>query len=270
MATTNSDYLGSGQKRGRRGWTLLLILAAAGTVAAAPPVSTAADPVVARLARIHAEAQARFQRETNSSEAAWQYGRACFDMADLATNNAQRAEFALQGIEATRAAVARAPKSAPAHYYLGLNLGQLAQTKKLGALHLLGEIETAWKTSLELDPMHDFAGAHRALGILYRDAPGWPVSLGSRGKARAHLLKALELAPEYPENQLYWLETLWRWGEKKAVQAKLAAVETLLAEARTKFNGENWVLSWRDWEARWQKIKDLAADKKLKSPHDSN
>ncbi len=76
------------------------------------------------------------------------------------------------------------PNSAPAHYYLAMNLGQLARTEFLGALKLVREMEREFKTAAELDAQFDFAGPERSLGLLYRDAPGWPVSIGSKRKAR--------------------------------------------------------------------------------------
>src|SRR2546430_16272776 len=49
------------------------------------------DPAsVARKA--FAETQTRYQKEPRNVEAVWQFARACFDLADLATNNAQRIE----------------------------------------------------------------------------------------------------------------------------------------------------------------------------------
>src|SRR5262245_60147022 len=42
-----------------------------------------------RLERICREARARWQKETNSVEAAWQFGRACYGWAERATNDAQ-------------------------------------------------------------------------------------------------------------------------------------------------------------------------------------
>ena len=58
------------------------------------------------------------------------------------------------------------------------------------------------KVSLRLDPNYDLAGADRALGLLYYEAPGWPLSVGNKNKARQHLQRAVKLAPTYPENQL--------------------------------------------------------------------
>jgi hypothetical protein len=47
----------------------------------------------------------------------------------------------------------------------------------------------------------------RNLGLLYRDAPGWPFSIGSKRKAREWLERAAALAPDYPENQLNLAES---------------------------------------------------------------
>src|SRR6185369_6107731 len=98
----------------------------------------------------------------------------------------------------SRDAVARASNSAPAHYYLGMNLAQLAQTKFLGALKIVSEMETEVSIVRDLDAKFDDAGADRNLGLLYRDAPAIG-SIGSRPKAREHLQSAVKLAPGSPD-----------------------------------------------------------------------
>ena len=47
-------------------------------------------------------------------------------------------------------AILLAPDSAAAHFYLGVNLGQLARTKLFTALGLLSDMETAWNRTVEL------------------------------------------------------------------------------------------------------------------------
>src|SRR5206468_1564673 len=164
----------------------VVIAALLGTIF--PPLSTASELPAARLERIYREARARFQEaNSNSVEADWQLGRACFDLADLARKDSERALLAEEGISACRSALARKYGSAPAHYYLAMNLGQLARTKSIGALKLVREMESEFKAAIELDEKFDYAGAHRSLGLLYKEAPGWPTSIGSRGKARSHL-----------------------------------------------------------------------------------
>lgn len=211
----------------------------------------------ARYERLYREAQAAFEKEPGSGRAAWEFARACFDRAEFSTNAPQRAATAQQGIAAAREAVRLAPANAAAHYYLGMNLGQLAQTRSLGALKLVSEMERAFKTARDLDARFDFAGPDRCLGLLYRDAPGWPVSVGSRSKARQHLQRARELAPDYPENQLNLLETWLKWGDTNKVVADLKKVEEVLATARKRLVGEAWAWAWADWEKRWRKLQTI-------------
>jgi tetratricopeptide (TPR) repeat protein len=135
-------------------------------------------------------------------------------------------------------------------------------------------METSLKQAIALDPAFDFAGSHRSLGLLYFDAPGWPVSLGSRSKARFHLQKAVELSPAFPENRLALLEAYRKWGEHELVQAQLPAAEQVFEAARSKLTGEDWAVSWQDWTHRWEqlqaKARTLAAAPHAQSPRERN
>src|SRR5258707_888276 len=141
----------------------------------------------ARAERAFFQTQAAFNKNRQDSQSACGFAVACFDLADLENSNSRRAETAELGIAAAHSAIAKEPKLAAAHYYLAMNLGELARTKKLGALRLLGEMESEFKAAIALDPKIDYAGPHRSLGMLYRDAPGWPTSLGSRSHASIQL-----------------------------------------------------------------------------------
>jgi len=195
-------------------------------------------------------AQRQFQSNTNNPETAWQFARACFDFADFATNKTERAAIANQGIAACRQLIARGTNAAAAHYYLGMDLGQLARTKSLGALKIIREMEGEFKTVAELDKQFDYAGAERNLGLLYRDAPGWPTSLGSRRKARDFLERAAALAPDYPENLLNLAESYLKWNEREDSKQELNALDALWPTAQKKFIGEKWGQSWDDWSTR--------------------
>jgi len=206
------------------------------------------------------EAGERYQKAPGEAGAAWQFGRACFDLAEFATNNTDRASLADQGIAACRRAIARESNSAPAHYYLGMNLGQLARTKGLAALKLVDQMEREFIRAHDLDERFDCAGPDRNLGLLYLDAPTIG-SIGSRTRAREHLKRAVELAPQYPENRLSLIEAYLKWGERTGANRELQALEEAWPAARTNFVGEAWVASWADWEPRLKKLK-----KKLEEP----
>jgi hypothetical protein len=195
-------------------------------------------------------AQKLFQSDSKDPANAWQFARACFDFADFATNGVDRATIAVQGIAACRQLIAREPKSAPAHYYLAMNLGQLAQTELLGALKIVNEMEQEFKTAAALDAHFDFAGPERNLGLLYREAPGWPVSIGNNRKARDWLERSAKLAPDYPENHLNLAESYLQWRESAAAKLELNALDSLWPKAQANFNGEKWEQSWDDWSTR--------------------
>lgn len=251
-------------------------LAGPGPVGAAAPVArSAGEEEVVRVRslpprpeRLYQEAKARWSPTSTNATDCWQFGRACFDLAEYASNQTQRAALATEGIEACRRSLQLFPSNAPAYFFLGLNYGQLARTKLLGALSLVKEMQGAWEKAIELDPLYDHAGPHRALGILYRDAPGWPVSIGSKAKARWHLLKAVELAPGYPGNQLSLLESHARWGEYRLLQQQRAATAQLMQEARLQFRGEEWALDWKEWDRLWAQLQKNSAVTNARSPRE--
>jgi hypothetical protein len=195
-------------------------------------------------------AQGRFQSDKNNPTNAWQFARAAFDLAEFATNDAERGALANQGIAACRPLVAREPKLAAGHYYLAMNLGQLARTEYLGALTLVKEMEPEFKTAGELDAQLDHAGPKRNLGLLYRDAPGWPVSVGNPSKAQYLLKQAVKLAPDYPENYLHLIESYLKWNEPGDAKKELNALDAIWPAARTNLIGDKWMQSWDNWSTR--------------------
>ncbi|MFO1515171.1 MAG: hypothetical protein U1F83_20090 [Verrucomicrobiota bacterium] len=210
--------------------------------------------LLARAQEVFVTAQKLYEAEPTNNVAAWQFARATFDRGEFATNDTERAAIAVQGIAACRKLIQRDPKCAQAHYYLGLNLGQLARTKLLGALPLVSEMEGGFKTARQLDEHFDYAGPDRFLGQLYFQAPGWPASVGSQSKARKHLERATELAPDYPENRLNLAEASLKWHDKKLVQRELEALEKLWPAAKTNFAGADWEAFWADWQPRYDKL----------------
>jgi hypothetical protein len=207
-----------------------------------------------------AEAEAAYRAAqavyaTNQSlAAAIDVSRTAFDYADLAPNDSIREAIANVGISTARAVIATNTNSVAAHYYLALNTGQLARTKMLGALKLLTEMEKELQIVIRLDPKFDYAGGYRTLGVLYLEAPGWPTSVGSKSKARANLEKALELAPEDPDNHLSYMEALAKWHEWKMLTEKLSDYKGIVPAAKQKFTGPDWAYEWSDWTKREQAI----------------
>ncbi|EEF59636.1 hypothetical protein [Pedosphaera parvula] len=222
-----------------------------------------------RAQTIYEDAKAHYHSSPNDLEAAWQFGRASYDWADYAKSKRQRAEIAQEGIAATQKVVDHQPDLAQGHYYLAMNLGQLAQTKELGALRLVSRMEGEFKTALSLNPDLDYAGPDRNLGLLYHEAPGWPASVGSKSKAKLHLTAAAKRAPQYPENLLNLIEAYLSWGDRSGALRELKVLDQNWDDARKQFTGEQWNSSWVDWKKRREvdarKANDLPRNT---SPHE--
>jgi hypothetical protein len=213
--------------------------------------STTNPVFAARAGRAFLQTQIEYESTTNDA-AAWHFARVCFDFADFATNDTERAAIARQGMAACRQLLARETNSAPGHYYLAMNYGQLARAEapSLAAYRLVKQMEREFKTTVDLDKSFDFAGPERCLGLLYRDAPGWPFSIGSKRKAREWLEQAAKLAPAYPENHLNLAESFLEWHDNDDAKSELKTLDALWAGAKTNFTGAAWEPSWDDWSAR--------------------
>lgn len=230
------------------------------------------SPTVSR--NFAAEAHARYMKtrqvyrqSPTNAEAAWKFGRACFDWAEYATDKTDRATIADEGITACRKLVARDPQSAAGHYYLAMNLGQLARTKWLGALKLVREMEEEFSAARLLDENLDFAGPDRNLGLLYWQAPSIG-SIGDRDKARTHLERAIQLAPAYPENRLNLIEAEMDWHEEDQAQRDFQQLQKLWPQMQKKFSANTWTPSWLDWQKRFNALKTAfnSESERLQSP----
>ena len=194
-------------------------------------------------------AQAEYWTHINDPARAFEYARTCYNWADWATNKTERAGIAQNGIAACQRALSFT-NCAAAHYYLGLNLGQLAQAETIHALRLVREMESEFQTAADLDAHYDFSGPNRSLGLLYRDAPGWPLSIGNRSKAEEFLENAATLAPDDPENILNLAETYLKWGDTANVRKQLGVLDALWPKAQKSLVGETWEYDWYDWSRR--------------------
>lgn len=240
----------------RAGWPLLALLL---WLAAALSPSASEAGFREQAFEKYKEAKSRYLAHPADEEAAVAFADTAFEWADFATKDAERAALAEEGIAAMREVLLGNPDSGPAHYLLALNLGQLARTKTLGALKIVREMEQLLQKAIELDPKGYHAGAHRSLGLLYLEAPGWPASIGSKSKARQHLEKALQLAPDHPENHLVVMEACVRWNAYSDLRRAAGRYRNLLPKAREQYSGPEWRQSWASWDNRWKSIREVLA-----------
>ncbi|HTB84046.1 MAG TPA: hypothetical protein VK742_10365 [Candidatus Sulfotelmatobacter sp.] len=203
--------------------------------------------------------QVTFQTNGQIASNCWIFARACFNLAEDATNSEQRADIAKYGIAACHQLLARDPNSAAGHYYLGMDEGEYADAEapSLTSYRLVHEMENEFLTAAKLDKNMDYGGAARCLGLLYRDAPGWPLSLGSRAKAHEWLVRAAVINPGYPENYLNLAEGDLRWHEGKEAEAALKKLDAIWPAAQTNLTGVGWIKNWSDWTSQRAAAKAL-------------
>lgn len=221
-------------------------------------LATPPEVVHQRQQEFHA-ARARLEAlgtssSSNSLAAIHEFCRTAYELASVQSQDSDRARITQVAIATAQASLSNSPASAPTHYYLALNLGELARTKSLGALKIVPRIRDSLEAARALDESIDHAGPDRTLGRLYLEAPGWPTSLGSRSKARAHFLRAVQLAPEYPGNHLALAEALLQWREFSAARSQLRAADSIWTQARSQLSGPRWEPDWAEWTQRRQSL----------------
>jgi hypothetical protein len=205
-----------------------------------------------RIQKTYTEAKTAYLSDTNKLTTAQHFAAACFDAADAAADDTKREAFAREGVAAAGQMVAKDSKSAAGHYYLAMNFGQLAKAlaPSFTAYHLIKEIEKELKVAQDFDEKVDYGGPARDLGLLYRDAPGWPISIGSKRKAREYLERAVHISPDYIENRLNLAESYQHWKELDAARNELNAVDAMWSNAQKQFVGPQWDQEWADWTER--------------------
>jgi tetratricopeptide (TPR) repeat protein len=239
---------------------LAVALSALQAVGAETPTNTTAvDPE--QYARTNYQRSlARLEAEPGNPDAAVAAGRACFELAEYAGKRAERASLAEEGVAACHRGLALRTNSGIAHYYLGMNLGQLARTRGWGALKMVGQLKNEFEAAAALDPSVDYGGPDRNLGYLYRDTPSF--SIGDKNKALKHLENAVKLAPGYPENRLALIEGLLKWGERRRAREELKLLEESLPAARARFSGPQFATNWADWHQRLKEVQTKSQEHK--------
>ena len=145
--------------------------------------------------------------------------RTCFVLGQMAPKP-QSMEYYRQGQSYAETLIREEPNRVEGHYWLAMNLcGQADEGGKLLGRKLLPRILEELQRALALDETYDQAGAHRVLGRIYYEAPGWPLSVGDLQKSLHHLKAAVRLAPATSTNHLYLAQTLLRLQENPAAAA---------------------------------------------------
>jgi tetratricopeptide (TPR) repeat protein len=140
--------------------------------------------------------------------------------------------------------LASAPDDVACRYWRAVNVGLYYRSHIIGYQSGIKIMIADCDKIIAADPRYDHAGAYRMLGEIYTQLP----QTGGRADsitrdldlAERNLRKAVELDPNYPENQLALAETLFAQEKNDEASAALEKAKQLTPQWRSD-------ASYRDW-----------------------
>jgi len=162
--------------------------------------------------------------DPNNYDAAWKAARACKWLGTAYPNEKKMAILEM-GENFAKKAVEINTGRAEGHYWLGVNMGRIGEERGvLNSLFMVGPIKDEMEKVLEIEPDNDEATI--VLSVLYRKAPGWPLSCGDIDKSLRFAQRAVELRPEKVYNHVAFAKVLMEKGRnKEAADELLFAIE---------------------------------------------
>jgi tetratricopeptide (TPR) repeat protein len=126
--------------------------------------------------------QAIRKDDPQNYEAGWRLSRALFRLANKTKDDQQALRYLAEGENIGKNLSETYPQGRDGLYWYGVCMGRAAERRGImNSLFAVGPMHDIMEKILKLNP-HD-AFAHHFLGILYRKAPGWPLSLGDKNKS---------------------------------------------------------------------------------------
>jgi tetratricopeptide (TPR) repeat protein len=178
-----------------------------------------------KLERVRAAAAALTQianANPKDYEDHWHAARAWCWLADYGADDKEKVAAAHRAIEFAERAIALNERRVEGHYFRGRSIGMLADIERgIKALGRVKEMAKSLERAIQLDEKFDEGGPRRLLGLLLLHSPGWPISIGDKKAADRHIRRAVELVPEYPENQTALAQLLFAQKDKDGARAAL-------------------------------------------------
>lgn len=154
-------------------------------------------------------------RNSTESAALAELSRLKFMQAQLESDKERRVQLFENAIETADQALALNANDVRGLFWKAAAMGKVAEDSGIiNALSMLRPMESMLLKVIELDEHYENAGAHRALGRMYHQLPGFPISFGSNRKALMHLKRAHELFPRDVITRAFYAELLYDSGRK--------------------------------------------------------
>jgi tetratricopeptide (TPR) repeat protein len=158
-------------------------------------------------------------------DAYWGIARGCVWAGNHVPPKERLAVFE-KGKVAGEKAVQLKPDGIEGHYWLGVCLGRYGEERGvLKSLFLVDPIAKEMEAVLALDPK--YGDAQHVLGVLYRKAPGWPLSRGDMKKSLDFAQQAVANCPNVVLPRLGLAYTLLALNRPEAAKQELQTALTL-------------------------------------------
>lgn len=172
--------------------------------------------------------ETHLEKQPGDGEALWLISKAYLYLGDRIDDNKE--DIYETGKAYADAAVENLPTSPHPYFWQASLTGRIGQTRGiLSSLFMVRPMKNALDQALEVD--ENFADAHWVLSQLYHQAPGFPVSIGSKKSSLQYAERAVELDPANLEYLLQLAVALEYNGRKEEA---IAILDDLLANPALK------------------------------------
>jgi tetratricopeptide (TPR) repeat protein len=175
----------------------------------------------------------------------WEIAKTASYKAKRAQAKQEKAKFALEGIEAAKGCIEETPKNAACYYYKAINTGLYYKAHVAGYQKGLMEMVADLNMSIDIDDSYDYAGAYRTLAEVYTKAPRTAHSTEHISRnldlAEEYLIKAVEIAPDYPENYLDLTKVQMERNNRSQALETLLKADQLVPYWKAQSDYTKWV-----------------------------
>jgi tetratricopeptide (TPR) repeat protein len=138
-------------------------------------------------------------------EILWEAARTAVWLGNFGPAEKQDA-YVRDGIRYANTALKIKPDGEEALFYDGALAGKLAELDMEYGMSGLEIIQKRMHQLIDMGSTYIYGGPDRVLAIVLMRAPGSPIGPGDWDLAEQHMKRALEIDPNWPENQLYMAE----------------------------------------------------------------
>lgn len=184
-------------------------------------------------------------RLTPSSSELWAKSRDSAVAAEATGNKKEKARIAQTGIQLANDCIMKTPEDALCYYWRAVNTGLYYEAHIVGYQDGLKSMVADCEKAIRLNDKIEHGGPYRTLGKIYTDVPETTITKNGVTKdldlAINYLRKAIQVAPNYPENHIYLAEAFLEAGNNSEAKACLGSSKELVPQWKNHYDYALWL-----------------------------